>query len=472
MSYASQAGRNGRMVLVGVIALMAGLLLLIRSFPTGRADLPPDLFDLRAKAHQAISQGEWCQARANFRQLYDSLKAQGEIESSLEADVTRQLKMLETLCTAEPSREEPELPEHPVPNGVEVVIPRSETSVERLPEEVFRDRYPVGKTIRSLSRFTLQGRGSNKAWGFRGVAHFNYLSVVPTTICVISNDPDNKRLEFEQTFGEVFQQCAVSNQTLELVSPDSLPMQMFWPPIDGVLKRELPGYQKFRDGMELINRADPGLKRVLSTTTNWLRRNGLELSPADPVEFHVVVEKLAGVKLRLTYESGAGISSITPLAGSPMDQAELRRLAHSCSLLADYFIFPVASRKAGEQWEIRSKDIGSLFSLYDPTAEFSGSIRLGRLADRPANAVAQLEVINGTVDVRSVIDGTVQKGQLIVQDGTAAFDLKDQYLRQADVRFSASKMHESRDHLLFGTEHLRDVKVQSHYTAELLESAE
>ena len=67
-----------------------------------------------------------------------------------------------------------------------------------------------------------------------------------------------------------------------------------------------------------------------------------------------------------------------------------------------------------------------------------------------------------------MVDGKPKQGRLNVRDGAMSFDLKDLYIRHAVVKFSASTLHQSRDHLLFGTEVFRDLTVNSRYEAELV----
>jgi hypothetical protein len=265
------------------------------------------------------------------------------------------------------------------------------------------------------------------------------------------------------------QELVVSDQQLELVPPDSLPIRVLWPIADNVMRRE-PRYDKLRRLIDVINTVDPNLKKTLTTVHGWLKRGGIELRPTDDIEIKVLVDKLAGTKFRIVYLSGIGVTSITPLADEQFDRGELIRLARSCNVMVDYFVFPLTKRKPGEQWEVQANDVGNLFAFYDPIAQLSGSIKFIRGADEPAGEDVRLEIKGGTVRAHSATGGASTETNMIIEDGTAWFNQKNQYVRRANMKFSATGMFQSRDHLLFGTDRMRNLKIESRYEAELIDA--
>ena len=432
---------------------------------SGKRDVPAEYAELLTVAREAQLKADWCAAREAFQKLKDKLDADKSEGVELRDETARNLRMLATLCPGEAKPDTIPVPEV----GVEVEVPKKKVLPEPLSEEMLVERYPVGKTIRSVGHFVMNGKGSNKSWGVRGTASFSYLSEVPVETRVVESDARTGRLVFEQTFGEVVQVRAVSNQTLELVPPDSLVLRTVWPTADPLLKRLSPGYFLFRRMVEAVNHTDPGLKRTLTRTSGWLRRKGIEVTGATPdTELAVQVEKLSGSKLRIVYVSGLGVTQISRLEGMPFNRDELIRLAHASTVLVDYFVFPTAKRNPGDKWDVRADDVASLFALYDPQAEIGGTISLRRDADSVAGQVAKLALVKGTVTARSEEDGKEHRGQLTVKSGSMSIDLKSLYIRTARVQFSASTLHQSKDHLLFGTEQLRDLKVESRYEAELV----
>ncbi len=430
--------------------------------------VPAEYSELLTAARNAQLKSDWCAAREAFQKLSDKVGLEPVERSELRDEAARNLRMLTTLCPGEVTPQSV-----PVPNvGEEVEVPKKKTPPAALSEEMLLERYPVGKTVRSVGHFVVNGKGSNAAWGLKGVASFSYLSQIPTETRVVENDARAGRVVFEQSFGEVFQVRTVSNQTLELVPPDSLVLRTVWPSADRQLKRLSPRYLLFRRVADALNTTDPALKRTLTSATEWLRRAGVHVTAQTPdTELAVQVEKLSGSRLRIVYLSGVGVTHISRLEGEPFDRDELIRLAHASTVLVDTFVFPTANRREGEQWEVRAEDVGSLFALYDPVAEIGGTIKLRRETDETAGQVARLSVVSGAVTAQSNVGGKEQRGQLSVKDGSMLFDLKELYIRGAAIQFSASTLHQSRDHLLFGTEQLRDLRVESRYEAEFVEPA-
>ncbi len=436
---------------------------------TGRTEeLPAHYTELRKAARDAQIKEDWCLAQEEFQKLSDKLASDKSKLVELRDEVDRNQRMLKTLCPGEVTPQSIPIPD----KGEEVAVPAKKSPPDKLPEEVLLKRYPVGKTIRSVGHFIVNGKGRNTQWGFRNEASFSYLCQIPTETRVVEKDARAGRLVFEQSFGEVVQVRAVSNKTLELVPPDSLVLRIVWPTAEGQLKRLSPGYVVFRTVAAALSATDPGLKKTLTTASEWLRRAGINVTTQTPdTELAVQVEKLSGSRLKIVYVSGLGVTRISRLEGVPFNRDELIRLAHASTVLVDYFVFPTAKRREGEKWDVRADDLGSLFAVYDPSAEIGGTISLRREKDEVANQVAQLEVVDGTVTASSTVDGKEQSGRLTVRDGKMWFDLKDVYVRRASIKFSASTLHQSRDHLLFGTEQMRDLKVESRYEAELVAPA-
>lgn len=460
----------GVAILIVVATILVGAIVVVGwpirgPQPTETGNKPRDDFrKTMSDVHDLQLKREWCAAKSKLRELSDKLDTEKSVPADFRDEVARNQRMLVTLCPGDDPTTVPILD-----IGVEVEVPQKKPSPEKLPEEELLERYPVGKTIRSAGHFIVNGKGHNTAWSLRGEASFSYLSQIPTETRVVENDAKAGRLVFEQTFGEVVQVRAVSKQTLELVPPDSLVLRTAWPTADQQLRRWSPEYVVIRQVADAIQKADPGLKRTLTRAGEWLRRMGVDLTTqASDIEMAWKVEKLSGSRFRVVYVSGLGVTLISRLEGEPLNRDELIRLANASTVLVDYFVFPTAKRRIGEKWDVGAADVGSLFSLYDPAAEIGGKIDLRRGTDEVADQVARLEVVGGTVTAHSTVDGKEQHGQLSVRDGTMSFDVKDLYIRRASIKFSAGTLHQSRDHLLFGTEQTRDLHVESRYEAELV----
>lgn len=426
--------------------------------------MPKQYSELLTTARDAQLKTDWCGARETFQKLSDQLSSDKSALAELRDEVDRNLRMLATLC---PDKVTPE--SKIIPKETKIEVPPKNSPPKKVPEEVLMENYPVGKTIRSVGRFIVNGKGRNTKWGIRGEASFSYFALVPMVTRVVENNARMGRVVVEQSFADVVQVRGVSNQTLELVSPDSPVLRTVWPTIDQQLRSLSPGYVAFRKLVDAINSTDPGLKETLTTASEWLRRVGVDISTQPPdTELAMQVAKLSGSRFKIIYLSGLGVTSIEQLEGEPFNRAELIQHAHASTVLVDYFVFSAAKRQPGEKWDVQADDVAGVFALYDPTAEIGGTISLRRGKDAVAGQVARLEVVGGAVTADGIVDGKEQRGRLTVRDGTMSFDLKDMYISGALIKFSASSLFQSRNHLMYGTEQLRDIKVESRYEAELV----
>jgi hypothetical protein len=405
--------------------------------------------------HEKQLNRDWGAARAIFQDLQRKLDADSRLAPAIREEVARNLRLLDVLVSES------------TPENVSAPVPPKKTLPPKLSEAMLLERYPVGKTVSSHGHFRIEGKGHNTAWGTKAAAAFSYSSELPVETRVIESDPAKGRLVFEQTFGDVLQMCAVSDRTLELVSPDS--SALVWvSTADHTLSRLSAGYRQFRDVAEAINAADPGLKSVLTALSGSLLRAGIPLQPSDQVSFAVQIEKLTGTKLKIVYVSGLGVTHIAQLEGDhKFEPQELIRLAHASTVMVDHFVIPASKTAEGDSWEVKAEEVGSLIALYDPSIELGGSLQFHRATDIEPGKMAQLEVIGGSVTAQSESDQRSREGRLSIRHGSVQFDLTGHFVDRAVINFSAQSLMQSRGHLLFGTEQLRDLKIESRYQARL-----
>lgn len=420
--------------------------------------VPATLRQLLQEGRAEQLKQNWPSARAIYEDLQQRLATSPAANAEFGEDVTRNLEMLKVLSPSDPA------------SYVATEVPPKKQLPQKLTEDVLASHYPAGKTIRSRGHFQIQGKGHNTAWGIRGAVSFVYQSVVEVETRVAESDPLQGRLVFEQTFGNVLQVRAVASRSLELVPPDSPTIRYAWPHTDFTLRQISPGYREFRKAAEMINNADPGLKRVLTLFGESLRLAGVQLHPDDDAQFARQVEKLTGTKLKIVYLSGLGVTSISQLDGKHrFDRQELIRLAHASTVMMDQFVMPVAQTREGESWEVRPEDVGNLVALYDPSIELSGRLQLRRAVDDRPESLARLELEGGTVEARGEGGGQSREGRMAIRGGHILFDLTRHFVDRAVIRFSVQSLLQSRDHLLFGTDQLRDLNVESQYEAQFVD---
>lgn len=453
--------RKATLILLAVISLVTFFIGVLVGISSNPPSVPPDVLESREKAYDAISRSEWGRAQSLFERCRE-MATRTPVSPQIKDEIEGSLKMLVTIRD-----ENGHSPQTGVSIGTKVEIPRSTSSVPAIPSQILVGRFPKGKTVRSVAHFYVSGTGSNSEWGIKDTAHFNYLSQISMETKVIENDPQNGRLVFEQTFGVTMQELIVADQQLELVPPDSLPIRLLWPTADTVLRGN-PTYVKLRGMVTAINLVDPNLKRSLTTIHTWLKKGGVDLRPTDDVLVKALLDKVTGAKFRVVYESGVGVTEITPLSDDRFERGELIRLARSCNVVLDYFVFPDTQKKPGDKWTVDASQIGSLFAFYGPIAKFDGRVSFLR-GDDNANGEAILGITGGTLHADANTDNRTAQSNVVVRDGTVIFNLKEQFIRQAKVTFSAEGMIQSRDHLLFGTDRMRDLQIESRYQAELVD---
>jgi hypothetical protein len=141
--------RRPVIIVACVVLLIAVGVILWRNLCTPCEPLPADYSKLLKTARDAQLKGDWCASREAFQKLSDKLKSDKSVKSvlaELRDEVDRNQRMLKVLCPGEVTPMSIPIPAE----GEEVDVPAKKTLPEKLPEEVLLERYPVGKTIRSV----------------------------------------------------------------------------------------------------------------------------------------------------------------------------------------------------------------------------------------------------------------------------------------------------------------------------------
>ena len=404
---------------------------------------------------------EWCQAKAAWEDLKAKLPAatdQKTTQDRIEAE--RNIKLLQSLCPPLGGPPVPE-PKEPVP----VPKPPGPELPKPIPGTDLLKFYPQGRTDRSLALFQISGKGTNKDWWLKGEANFNYVCRVVAETKVIENDSQRGKLVFEQTFKEVSQTRTVSKRDVQLDLPDSPILATVWKEFEDITLTPIPVYHVVRKLTEIAVLADPNLKRTLT----WMAEK-LKLDSGDDLEIVTQLDKLSGLKLRLEYISGIGVVEVRRLDGVALQRDDLIRAAQASSLLMDYFVFPTPEKRVGEEWDVRAQDVGSLVGAFALGSKLSGKITLKRAADRGAAADAVLKVVRGEVQMEGSRDNQEDRTTSRIESGQIDFSQKLKMVRSARLKFEGNTTFRSKDHLLFGTEKIRDVKVEGYYETNRVES--
>lgn len=322
--------------------------------------------------------------------------------------------------------------------------------------------YPVGRKIRSLAFFDTTGSGTNNLWILQGRAFFAYRHQVIVESEVVSNN--DSRLEVEVSFPMVNQLSAVSKRELELIQPESPILQLVLSQAD-TFGQQFPQYLVARRIAEIANTVDPGLKRTL---TKLLEISGSPLGKNDDVELITRVERLAGHKFKVDYVRDLGIMNIELLEGDPLPLGDFEHLAYNSSLLMDYYLFPSRGKKVDEEWEVDASEVSGMMGLYID-ASVSGTLNLAKIADAASESadVVEMRITGGEVHIESARNGRRAITKMTPgKDCSIQYSQEKLFVKSARGSWQTSSIEVSDNHLLSGTENIRDLKISSYYEAE------
>lgn len=419
-------------------------------------DIPsPEPEELQALRKEALSlqQGQkWCEAKSKWQAINENPHFQEKRFDQAREEAIQNIALLEKLCQ----------PVSPlVPHDAPVPVPEQQDKPDRISETDLLTYYPVGRTTRSLAIFTINGRGTNKTWLLQGEAYFTFAYRVVMESRVTANL--NDRIVVEQDIKEVSQTRAVCKREIRLVPPDNPLLLLVWNTFEKQLLSPHPIYQAVRKLADLVGVADPGAKRTLTWFEKQLRRAGLPLDKSEEIELATQLMNLSGLKVRLEYVSGLGVTEITPLEGIELSESDLVRLAHNLSLLADYFIFPAADKKVGDEWEVRAKDVSELGALLDfEIVQGTLRVRLDQNDPTGNDDLRVLSIRRGGITLEQKDEEGAGRNEIVVKSGSLEFSDKQKLVTKARLFFSAKSSFRPRG-LLLGTEKIRDLSVESYY---------
>jgi len=381
-----------------------------------------------------------------------------------------------TGCTEPPHKPAPTSSEsHQPPEGTTPAAPAETDQVDidppvdrrpkAIPQDVIARFYAPGRKVRSLATMNITGQGSNDAWFIKRDAYFAYRYQVAVETTVKEND--GSKVVFEQYFADVTQLRGESRKAISLSMPDSPLVDVAWTQLEKRLLSKAPGYYELKD---FINIVDPNLRSTLT----YLHDQFVQDVHAGSLENDSIVaslDKLSGLRLELTYVSGLGVIHINVLEGKKIDKGRLDQLAYQSSLMMDYIMGEESKKPVGTPFEVSVRDIQSLCSFtYDVEAD--GTLKLQKQEDhaqRNDEQVSVMEVLDGQITVKGTVDGLRRNGRITPLPGSYVHYSQDKALvRLAKIGWESNIEWVGEGHLLFGTKHLGNVKVETYYSADLV----
>ncbi len=345
--------------------------------------------------------------------------------------------------------------------GAADALAEQDRQEEKIDEKTLIEYYPAGKRIESATEFQISGMGRHRDWGFAGTVYFTYVGLMNLDTEVVSND--GNQIVSIVYVREVSQHRLTSEFELQLALPDDPLAKMLLTTADMTFKK-FPLYRGARLLFEAADVADPNLRKTLTWIADRVKDAGYDLGK---VMIASRVEELSGIKLQVTYLNGWGVGETTVLEGGAVREDRLKAYARCSSQLMDYYIFPEAkSRQPGDEWSVDTGQVAGMF-LPSTNLDVSGQVHL-RLSSK-SGSQAELEIPDGTVIVVDETDRARAEGRMDVTSGALQYDLDSLFIEAGKIDFRMQSLWQSRDHLLFGAEDIKDLNVTARYSARKIE---
>lgn len=333
---------------------------------------------------------------------------------------------------------------------------------EPIPAPSLLSYYPAGKRVKSSAAVDLTGSGTNIRWFFQGQGHFAYSSQLLMDVTVRENNGTTAVFEWH-VIDSSQSRATTRLDSLRLVPPQNSILVEWGRGVDRALQG-YPHYRTVRRVADIVNLADPGLERTLTTFADRLQLDGRILGKAEEVELVTRIGELSGQKLQVEYDASQGITKITVLEGRTLPDDTLAAIAHNGSLLMDYYLFPATDKRPGDSWTV---DVAEVAGLINDGFAVSASGELTIKRDADDGGLAVLRATAGEIVLEATVGAERKEATIKPTRSEIRFSIPDKLVREATFDWHANSAVFSTDHLLFGTATLRDLQLKTFYRAEL-----
>lgn len=418
------------------------------------AGVDPRWTELRDEAIAIQAEENWCAAADRWQELVDSLP-ESTAFAQLREEADSGLLQTKELCA--PTK---------LVSEVQISDPSADIREANAEPDDIAAIYPKGKRVHSSANCNVSGRGTNKHWVFNGEASFIYQYRVEVISEVVESGTD--LIRFRQKFVDVSQLRLTSEKSLQFHFPESPVLEYAWESIDRKLTTMHPNYRILKALIRAGNMLDPNGKKTLTRIQKQLETFGISNDFIDPDNVVSKIDKLEGLELEFDYRPGFGITYVKVLHDTTLEEYELIRLARSSSLLMDYFISTADKKEPGESFSISSRDIAG-FIPFGINAELDGNLTFRRENDVEFSDIPELLLSSdgGTVIVSTSSEGFKRTGEAKPLAGNVQYSREQKLVREANGKWDVNLAHLSQNHLLFGTERVRELEVQTLYHANV-----
>lgn len=293
--------------------------------------------------------------------------------------------------------------------------------------------YQPGRTYRSVLQVSVNARATHKDWGINTDSYMQFISETEIERKILSNDGTTIVLEQEFTRARTI---AVSSELSRVRIALPGVAQGVLDLVGGYAASLPPGWTEVS-----IRAAD----QILSTRPVL---NALQALSEDPTaQARLFLDSLEGIRVRITYVNGKGVTAIQPLHGELSD--DIMNMIRTTSIISDAYVLPDLSSRPGDVWTIHGPD---MLPIMDPSLRAAA---MGRLTARRGNdggtaaqPTAEVLLDDGVVEFRAA-DGTGAFLILWAPQGNMTFDFTDNIVTYAELGGQLDVEKRSTDHWIF-----------------------
>jgi hypothetical protein len=445
---------------IGVIAIGAASAAIVGAlsihFSTPPSPIcPPEIGEMVTKAEMLQADRKWCEAKAKWvdvqKEISKSAPGACLSEAALAAN---NFELLSALC--DESRVAPEktvelrrVPPVPPVSGADLLL-----------------YYPQGRHVKTVGLFSIKGQGEGQNWGLKGKSHFRYVHEMEAEWTVEQNDKEQPKngetVIFSVHLVRVEETMAMSQGEIGFAPIDDPTFLFAWEAIGQPLLQRIPVYRLVGDAVKPIGGVIA--KKGLNWAASHLKNVQGIAQPEVLIAEQVV--RLNGLKLRLKFENGFGITRIETLenpGGAPITKALLTSLAEDLNPLADYKVFP--GYPVGKEWEVEARDLSGL-SAVGGDATLEGKVKVKREPGEVGGNIAVLSIASGLLKLKGTGPDAEQQADVKVKMGALKFDIEQKLIVSGELAIHGMTKFQSKNHLVFKTSRLNDIEMKSRYEAK------
>lgn len=331
--------------------------------------------------------------------------------------------------------------------------------------------YPKGKTLQSGSILAVNGNGSNENWIIRSDCFFAYEYKLLLETEIIENTGDQLEVE---VFVKLASKHRINSRHdfawRELENPQ---LKVLWFVANRAIAKKFPNFALVAKGVELT----PKLINMIpeeyeEDVAEWVEANwGFQMKPEDePKEIIEQFTDVNGYRVRLVLDEDINVVGDPQIlergdAKNP-DKADdtILRMLEGNNILFDHVLAPAIDKPIGEIVQLDAERLSRMLAL-ETDVSATGHVDVSRKGNQAGDVL--LRVNGGQVRVKANSGDLDRAGIVTPTSGDIKFNHLGKFVSRALIAWHVEAHWFDEDHLLFGTDSMRNVSVQSLYEAQL-----